>query len=148
MREQRTETRDLKIISLKNLSSLLSRLSSSKKQSMKKTFLILTSVLGSIAIIIMLTAGGDSKFSRGYSEYERLLKKAISKDDELSKQLSKSREVINATNTSISDLEKVSGENVNSVYAVFGIALVAKHKSNSDTKETNLFIAAPESRDY
>lgn len=84
---------------------------------MKKTFLILTSVLGAIAIVIMLTAGGDSKFnSRGYSEYERLLSKAIKQDTELSKQLNKSREVMNATNTSISELNNVLS-NLNSYYS-------------------------------
>jgi len=74
---------------------------------MKKTFLILTSTLGAIAIVIMLTAGGDSKFSRGYSEYEQSLKEAVSQDKELAKHLSQSREVINGTNTSIYDLKSL-----------------------------------------
>ena len=95
---------------------------------MKKTFLILTSVLGGIAILVMLTAGGDSKFSRGYSEYDRLLKQAINKDNELSKQLSNSAEVINETNTSISDLTKVLNRLQNYYSSVTEVANTIKDK--------------------
>ena len=98
---------------------------------MKKTFLILTSVLGGIAIVIMLTAGGDSKFSRGYSEYDRLLKKAISQDSELSKLLSKSQEVTNTTNTSISELNNVLSK-LNNYYS--SVTEVAKTISDEELK--------------
>ena len=68
-----------------------------------------------------------SKFSK--NETNKLLNPIINK----------TRKILAHLGLTKSDLEKVSGENVNSVYAVFGIALVAKHKSNLNTKETNLF---------
>lgn len=70
---------------------------------MKKRLLILTSILGAIAIFIMLTAGGYEK--RGINAFEAVLAQTLKKDTDLAKHLNESQAVINKADDSADKLK-------------------------------------------